>query len=897
MRYIFHDFELDTQVFELRNAGMLLRLEPKAFNVLLYLIEHRERVISKDELLQHLWPDQAVTDWALTYCLNHLRKAIADGGRKNLIIKTVYGRGYRFVAPVLLRETDETDEDHASRVPWNIPAGNPFFTGRDDALDLMRDACLNGHVGGVIRPQAIVGLGGIGKTQVAIHYAHAHRDAYQAGLWVNADSEQSMTTSFIALANVLNLPEKNEERHDLVIEAVKRWLRTHGDWLLIFDNADDPARIVSFLPESDMGQVLLTSRAPFVDTLGISVPIHLDVLRPDDALLFLTHRVGRTEMDDDERQAGRDLAIELDGLPLALEQAGAYILANHTRFQDYLAGYRTHHIALLDKRHPKTGTYSKTVATTWMMNFHEVERVSPASADVLRLCAFLSPDAIPICIIPSMGDGVSDALSDALASVTDDPLIAAEILEPLTRFSLIRITPQSQTFDIHRLVQAVVREAMDVDEKQRWKTYAITVLSRVFPHSVEFWTWFRCEQLLEHVRVCDAYIISDGIQSRDAAHLLSLAGEYLRERARFSDAEPFLVRALALWESEVGPAHPEVSMSLSKLAVLFRAQGRYVEAEPLYLRAITILEDLLGADHPNVAIRVSNLAVLYQMQGRYADAEPLFLRAMAIREAALGPGHPDMAISVNKLGVLYRDQGRYDEAEPLFIHALQVREAVLGMDHPDVTVTLNHLALLYRAQGRYSEARHMVERSLELRERVLGLDHPDVASCLNNLAFIYKAQGQYADAESLLQRALAIRETALGPDHPDVALSLTNLAVLFGAEGRYAEAKPLCKRALAIREHVLGAHHPDVASSLNNLAVLMQAHGDDAAAESHFRRALMIQETVVGPEHPRIIEVLQNLAGLLRKTTRILEAEQIEQRVDVLCEGFPHRDVTHSVSE
>ena len=438
MRYAFREFELDTEVFELRHSGALLSLAPKAFDVLVYLLEHRDRVVPKDELLHELWPEQAVTDWALTYCLNQIRKAVDDTGRKNQVIKTVHGRGYHFVASVISRSAPGPDLNDECGIPWNIPAFNPFFTGRDQLLDTIREGFLTQRTEAVVPPQAISGLGGIGKTQVAIHYAYLNREAYQACMWVNAESEQSITTSFSAIAHLLNLPQKNEENHIVLVEGVKRWLQTHDDWLLIFDNADTPDIVAPFLPTTYAGDVLMTSRAPVFDVLGISASIQLNVLEPDDALLFLCKRCGRTDLDDAEHEAARALVSELAGLPLALEQAGAYILANQTRFQDYLTSYRKQHMTLLNKRHPKTGSYSKNVATTWVLNFQEVEKYAPASADVLRVSAFLSPDAIPFTVVAKMNEGISESLSHALGDVSDDPLVATEVLEPLTRFSLIR---------------------------------------------------------------------------------------------------------------------------------------------------------------------------------------------------------------------------------------------------------------------------------------------------------------------------------------------------------------------------------------------------------------------------------------------------------------------------
>jgi len=249
-------------------------------------------------------------------------------------------------------------------------------------------------------------------------------------------------------------------------------------------------------------------------------------------------------------------------------------------------------------------------------------------------------------------------------------------------------------------------------------------------------------------------------------------------------------------EEVFGRDHPNTAIFLNNLAVVYQAQGNYAEAEPLMLRAMAIEVKQLGVDHPSTARSLNNLSELYREQGRYAEAEPLCERALGIREKQLGADHPSTAISLNNLALLYYSQEKFGKAKPLYERALAIYEKQLGSDHPSTAHSLNNLAQLYRAQGEYAEAEPLYKRALAIHERQAGLDHPYTAASLNNLASLYMAQGEYAEAEPLYERSLAICEKRLGMDHPSTALSMSNLSGLYELQGKYAEAEPLVKRSL-----------------------------------------------------------------------------------------------------
>jgi hypothetical protein len=311
--------------------------------------------------------------------------------------------------------TSGAEERQASRMAGgkfiNVPGRNDFFTGREEVLSKLH-ATLKAEGRAAIK-QAISGLGGIGKTATAIEYAHRHAEEYACVLWTGAESESALTSGFAALAPHLGLPfsEKTDEQ----VAAVRTWLTQHPGWLLILDNADTPKIVADFLPSRLTGAVLLTSRATNFDAVGNLSPIALDVMAAEEALAFLKERTQRPTLSEAETQAAKALAEELGHLPLALEQAAAFVKKNRVSFGKYLELYGARRLAILKKSEPEAGNYRLTVETTWGLNFEQVEMASPAAADILRMSAFCAPDPIPFAVVEKGAGEISAALSEALA--------------------------------------------------------------------------------------------------------------------------------------------------------------------------------------------------------------------------------------------------------------------------------------------------------------------------------------------------------------------------------------------------------------------------------------------------------------------------------------------------
>ena len=732
---------------------------------------------------------------------------------------------------------------------------NVFFTGREKVLADLRQAL---DEWGTV---ALTGLGGVGKTQTALEYAYRYRPLYRAVFWAQAESPATLLAGFVSIAAILHLPSAQAKDQEQAVAEVKRWLEGNPGWLLILDNADELPVVQGFLPGEGQGHVLLTTRAHAAAALAECIRVR-DMASEEGAWLLL-RRAGAlaksglfADAGATDRQLALQLSKELGGLPLALDQAGAFMEETRLGVREYADLYTSEKAALLAER----GTLGDhpPVTVTFSLAFEKVAGSSAAAADLIRLCAFLAPDAIPEEIFT---EGGASVLGENLGAAAIHQLSFARTIGEACRFSLLNRDAANRTLDIHRLVQIVIQAGMANEERRNWAERTVRATEKAFP-GVEYANGPLCQKLITHAQTCASLIGEWDFGFVEAARLLNQAAEYLAERAQYAEAEPLYQRSLAIREKALGPDHPDVATSLNNLAALYDDQGKYAEAEPLYQRSLTILEKALGPDHPDVAVSLNNLAVLYRNQGKYAEVGPLHQRSLAIREKALGPDHPDVAVSLNNMALLYRKQGKYAEAEPLYQRSLAIREKALGPDHPAVATSLNNLAALYRSQGKYAEAEPLYQRSLAIREKALEPDHPDVATSLNNLALLYHSQGRYAEAEPLYQRSLAIVEKALGPDHPDVAQSLNNLALLYHNQGKYAEAGPLYQRSLAILEKALGPDHPDVALSLNNLAGLYDSHGKYAEAEPLYQRSLAILEKALGPDHPHARLVRSNLDTL-----------------------------------
>src|SRR6266568_9028453 len=420
----------------------------------------------------------------------------------------------------------DTTSVGVAQVPiWNVPyQRNPLFTGREHILERLAMTFHTGKTTALARPLAISGLGGIGKTQTTIEYAYRFRERYGQVLWAKADTYETLFQDYVAIAQLLQLPEQHLQDQPQIVEAVKRWLRKQREWLLILDNADDLAMLRDFLPETHTCHVLLTTRAQAMGRLARR--IELDHMEQTEGVLFLLRRVGILEAEEpldtaSSREQANALAIvqEMDGLPLALDQAGAYIEETGCGLAGYLTRYQQRRTALLKERGGYTSDHPEPVATNWSLSFEKVEQVNLAAADLLRFCAFLAPDAIPEEIVT---EGAAD-LTPVLQSLASDPFLLDAAIKELLRYSLIKRDAEQKLLGLHRLVQVVLKDAMSEEVQREWAERAVRAVNRTFPEG-EFENWDQCRRMLTHAQTCEDLITQWHMELPEASNLLGKAG-------------------------------------------------------------------------------------------------------------------------------------------------------------------------------------------------------------------------------------------------------------------------------------------------------------------------------------------------------------------------------------
>jgi len=762
-------------------------------------------------------------------------KPVADAtGWQQVAAQHAAAFAFQILATFTLPSLDGPSSPVAPAAIWNVPyPRNPYFTGRDDLLDQLaqelspeiQDDRTTIRRAALTQPRAIQGLGGIGKTQIAIEYAYRSRELnrYTHIIWINAASEETLPTSFAELAELIPaFPSKGETDQRKLVAAIKHWLeQCQEHWLLIFDNADEVALVREYLPQQGIGSILLTTRAHAVGSLATSVEVEtMDFLEGTQLLLRRAQQFAHVS--EEEINRAGNIVVALDHFPLALDQAGAYLEETGCSFETYLYLYQTSRQALLAQRGMPATDYPHSVATTWLLSFHKMQQANPAAAELLQLCSFLAPDSIPEELIKEGAAYWPSLLQKAAA----DSFAFQQMIADLLKFSLVKRLAEERILSIHRLVQAVQRDQMDGETQHYWAERVVRAVNEVFPdHPDDMVHWPQCLRYLEQTQTCYLLIEHYGLTFVEAARVLSRAGLYLVGHALYSLAEPLHRRALAICEQQLGATHPDTAQSYDMLGHLYRLQGKYQEAEPLLRRGLTIREQALGPTHPDTARSLSNVGHLYVEQGKFGEAESLFQRALAIRKQALGLIHPDTAQSFHLLGRVYNEQGRYSKVEPLFQQSRTIHEQTLGPTHPDTLLDVLGLGWLYSKQGRYQEAESLFQQVVAIREQVLGPTHPDTAEGYDALGWLYWSQGKYKEAEPLYQQALVIREQALEPTHPDTAQNLLFLGLVYSKQRKYQEAELVCQRAIAIYEQVPELGSLDAGKSMGVYVLLLLKRG------------------------------------------------------------------------
>jgi tetratricopeptide (TPR) repeat protein len=594
---------------------------------------------------------------------------------------------------------------------WKVPARNPNFTGRE------RDLGALAELPGVV---TVRGMGGVGKTQLVVEHCHRHRDEYDVVWWVSAETPALIPDQLRLLGAALGL-DLPPDGLPLLLSHLRGLPRS----LLVFDNAESVDHVRDFLPP---GPAVITTRRAGFDALG--PVLDLSTFDRADSVALLRSRADLTAAE------AAELANLLGDLPLGLEQAAAYLRQTAIPADEYLDLLRRNPDAMADKgRDHHRPAAESTLATLWTLSFTRVAETHPLAANILALCAYLAPDAIPLHLFEKLARRPGE-LSGLIGALVD--------------YSLVQRGRDSLT--VHRMVQlAVRREPALVDLEPHPLDVDVLLLSGNLPQDVLHTpaSWPRWRQLLPHV--------------------LAVMGH---ERA-----------------TEV--ADPELLSYLhDRAATCLQALGQPQDARPLFERALAISVRLHGYEHPGVLSRLINLAQVLRDLGELALAHQALAVALPAVEAHHGPDHPEVGLALNALGLVLRDLGRLAEARSLLERALRIEEAHGGPDHPGLAIRLSNLAAVLLDLGEPAVA-------LTLLERAPGVDGPaggDVLR-LNNHALALRELGRPTEARTVLERLLPDAEAAYGPDHPTTAVCAHTLGLVLLDLGETDEAERLLARA------------------------------------------------------------------------------------------------------
>ncbi len=791
-----------------------------------------------------------------------------------------------------------------SSVIWNVPyRRNTFFTGRKQVLDQLYDAFHSGKV--ATQAQAISGLGGIGKTQIATEYAHRYHNEYQVILWVRGDTKEKMLSDVAALALLLNLKEQYEQEQHVVIGAVQSWLRKNTHWLLIVDNIEDLKLVRTVLPVTARGHILLTTRTQ--TTGNVAHCIDLGKMTVEEGALFLLRRTKLLGLDATlcdasgaDYRSARALAELLDGLPLALDQAGAYIEESGFNLSYYLDRYRGARTKLLGIRGHFSFDHRASVIHTFEYTFDKVDKMSPTAMELLRFCAFLHPDAIPEELIIQ---GAPE-LGPTLQCVVSDPISLDETIMTLRRFSLLSRNSSSSMLSMHRLVQVVLQDSMPEKMRSLWAERTVRAINRILPDVGDFSTWNRCRHYILHAQSCVQLIEEWKMISPEAARLLEQTGVYLQVQAQYTQANVLFERAsnmreamrevslaattaslshlfwhhyylgqytlaeqsigeaLRLLKQTPGTEQRSLAISLGAVAHLCYQQAKYSQAENYFLQALAIYEERVGLQHSSAVCTFSGLGLVSLALAKYDRAEKFFWDALNIWQQMPEIRHPLMSLTLNGIAKLALARGEYAQAESYFQQERVHLEQVLQPLHPALAANLNDFALLSIAMGKYKQAEQLLKQSLIILEQSVGLQHPIAGSTLDTLGCLAYLRREYGTAEQFLQKAQSIREQALGVEHPDVLSTVNNLADVYAKQSKWSVAEELYKDVLTSRMRLLGTDHPDVAQTLQCMAQLYYVHGQYDYAEHMYKKVLALRKKVLGLEHPDLAQSLYGLAQL-----------------------------------
>ncbi|MFD7426681.1 FxSxx-COOH system tetratricopeptide repeat protein [Streptomyces sp. NPDC059814] len=733
---------------------------------------------------------------------------------------------------------------------WNAPPRNPGFTGRSLVLERMRDQLGGGMAVVLPQPQTLYGLGGVGKTQVALEYVHRFMADYDLVWWISSEQTDDVIAGLAELAVRLgaqggdDMAAASQEAVDLLRRGVPS-----DRWLLVFDNADDPERLRRYFPQGGSGHILVTSRNQAWSQHGDALPV--DVFLREESVEHLQRRAPGLSAED-----AAQVATAVGDLPLAVEQAAAWIAETATPIDTYLEQLARQAPQVLALNQP--AGYPQPVAATWNISIERLKERSPAAVRLLQLCAFFAPEPISANLLYSKE--MIEALKPYDSSL-QEKLVLGRVIREIGRFALAKVDQVSNSIQVHRLVQAVIRAQLSDAEQREARHVVHRILAGARPDDTEPIdnpeTWPRFATIWPHLGPSDARNCRD----QETRRLLIDRVRYLWKRGDVRTAGTLGEELRETWLEMLGERDIQYLYLCFHLSNILRTRGRYVEARELDEFTLRLQREVLGPEHPHTYMTTSSLAIDLGLLGDYGRAIELATEAHDGFNQIFHERHARTLAAANNLALNLRSVGQYARAREIDQDCYDLRSEVLGQEHPHSLSSALNLARDLREVGRYEDSVGLLSRTYESLKATLGRTYPTTLSASKSLAVSLRRAGQLEDARRLTvatRTRYRAKYTSANPE--SLACDLNMAADLFAA-GEAAEARDTAQEVVNQYMKVPGEQHPYTLAAQNNLGAYLSGTGVPGEAERLLTKVVASMREVFGREHPNTLFSVMNLAN------------------------------------
>uniref|UniRef100_A0AAU1LNJ2 FxSxx-COOH system tetratricopeptide repeat protein n=1 Tax=Streptomyces sp. NBC_00148 TaxID=2903626 RepID=A0AAU1LNJ2_9ACTN len=751
---------------------------------------------------------------------------------------------------------------------WNAPPRNPGFTGRSLVLERMRDQLGGGMAVVLPQPQTLYGLGGVGKTQVALEYVHRFMADYDLVWWISSEQTDDVIAGLAELAVRLgaqggdDMAAASQEAVDLLRRGVPS-----DRWLLVFDNADDPERLRRYFPQGSSGHILVTSRNQAWSQHGDALPV--DVFLREESIEHLQRRAPGLSAED-----AAQVATAVGDLPLAVEQAAAWIAETATPIDTYLEQLAQQAPEVLALNQP--AGYPQPVAATWNISIERLKERSPAAVRLLQLCAFFAPEPISANLLYSKE--MIEALKPYDSSL-QEKLVLGRVIREIGRFALAKVDQVSNSIQVHRLVQAVIRAQLSEEEQSEARHVVHRILAGARPDDTEPIdnpeTWPRFATIWPHLGPSDARNCRD----QETRRLLIDRVRYLWKRGDVRTAARLGEELRETWLDMLGERDIQYLYLCFHLSNILRTRGRYVEAKELDEFTLRLQREVLGPEHPHTYMTTSSLAIDLGLLGDYGRAIELATEAHDGFNQIFHERHARTLAAANNLALNLRSIGQYARAREIDQDCYDLRSEVLGQDHPHSLSSALNLARDLREVGRYEDSVGLLSRTYDSLKATLGRTYPTTLSAAKSLAVSLRRAGQLEDARRLTVATRARYRAKYTSANPESLACDLNMAADLFAAGEAVEARDAAQEVVDQYMNVPGEQHPYTLAAQNNLGAYLSGAGASLEAEKLLTRVVASMREVFGREHPNTLFCVMNLANATAGRGELELVLETERRV------------------